>query len=116
MVQGDFSVTCGYHAVRTWIEAGCLPDAVFASDDNTAFGILDAAREYGIDVPGSLSIIGYDDHPYASLLHPGISTIRQPSERIGSAAAELLMDLIEGRPARTKITLKPFLILRGTTK
>jgi DNA-binding LacI/PurR family transcriptional regulator len=117
IVQGDFTVACGYNITRNWIERDILPDSVFAADDNTAFGVLDAAREYNIAVPQKLSIIGYDDHPFTSLFHPGISTVRQPAEEMGKQGVELLMEIMNQKSRRiNKITLKPSVILRGTTK
>ena len=117
LISGDFTVACGYRAVADWVRSGTVPDAVFAGDDNTAFGILDAARAYGIEVPRQLAIIGYDDHPFDSLLHPEMSTVRQPAGEIGAAGVQLLLDIIEKKPRRvSKITLKPSVILRETTK
>ena len=117
VVKGNFSFTSGYDAVKNWVMQGCLPDAVFAGDDNTAFGVIDAARELGIAIPERLAVIGYDDHPFTSLFHPGISTVKQPAEKMAKCGVELLLKIIEGKVKRlTKISLKPTLILRGTTK
>ena len=117
LVSGDFTVACGYNTAKQWIKNGAIPDAVFAADDNTAFGVLDAAREFNIDVPGRLSIIGYDDHPFTSQLHPGISTIRQPAEKMASCGVDLLLGIMDGKVRRlTKVTLRPTVIIRGTTR
>lgn len=116
LVEGDFTVACGYNAAVGWIKCGILPDAVFAANDNTAYGILDAAREYGIAVPQKLAIIGYDDHPFDSMLHPQMSTVKQPSEKIGEYGVKLLLDIIKNKPRKTsRVILKPEIILRGTT-
>lgn len=117
VVKGDFTFKSGYEAVKDWVSKGCLPDAVFACDDNTAFGVIDAARELGISIPDRLSVIGYDDHPFTSLFHPGISTVKQPSEKMAKCGVDLLLDIIEGKIKRlTKVTLKPAIIERGTTR
>lgn len=117
IVKGDFTFRCGYDAVKGWAEAGSLPEAVFACDDNTAFGVMDAARELGLSIPGDLAVIGYDDHPFTAMLHPRISTVRQPAEAMAGCAVNLLMDMLEGKIRRlTKIKLKPVIIQRETTK
>jgi DNA-binding LacI/PurR family transcriptional regulator len=117
LFKGDFSFQSGYRAVKEWASQGCMPDAVFACDDNAAFGVIDAARELGISIPDSLAVIGYDDHPFTSLFHPGISTVRQPAEKMAESGVELLLEIMEGKVKRlTKVTLKPAIIERGTTK
>ena len=117
LLEGDFTVAGGYDAMKRWIGQDAIPDAVFAADDNTAFGILDAAREYDIPVPQKLSVIGYDDHPYTSLLHPCLSTVKQPAEKMARSGIDLLFSIIEGKTKRmTRITLKPAVILRDTTR
>ncbi len=116
LVKGDYSIECGYRAVADWVRADILPDAVFAADDNTAFGVLDAARSFGIQVPRQMSIIGYDDHPFDSLLHPKMSTVRQPTEEIAAAGVQLLLDIIQKRSGKiSKIVLEPSVVLRETT-
>lgn len=117
LVKGDFTVGCGYRAVVKWLQEASLPDAVFAADDNTAFGVLDAARSYGIPVPQKLAVIGYDDHPFDSLLHPQMSTVRQPTEEIGESGVRLLLDIIEKKAGKvSKIMLEPSVVLRETTR
>jgi DNA-binding LacI/PurR family transcriptional regulator len=116
VITGDFTVACGYRAVQNWMQKGILPDAVFAADDNTAFGVLNAAQHFGISVPRQLAVVGFDDHPYASMLYPKLSTVKQPTEEIGATGVQLLLDIINKNPRRNlKITLKPSLILRETT-
>lgn len=113
---GSFTVKCGFEAVSRWLSEGRLPDAVFTADDNIAFGVLDAARTYGLKVPEQLAVIGFDDHPYDNLLHPRLSTVRQPTEKMGEFAVGLLSDVINNRPRRvSRVTLKPEVILRETT-
>jgi Transcriptional regulators len=117
LIKGDFTFGCGYYATKNWIDMGILPDAIFAADDNTAFGVLEAAKEFNIPVPQKLSIIGFDDHPFTSLLYPGISTVRQPAEDMGKYGVEMLMEIINQKNGRmNKIALRPSVILRGTTK
>lgn len=116
IIKGNFTVACGFQAVQDWIRQDSVPEAVFAADDNTAFGVLNAAQSFGISVPGQLAVIGYDDHPFASMLRPKLSTVKQPTEEIGVSGVQLLLDIINKKPRRSsKITLKPSVILRETT-
>ena len=117
IAEGDFTYTCGYKITKQWILEGKLPDAIFAADDGTAFGVLDAAREFNLSVPEQLAVIGYDDHPFTSMFQSRVSTVRQPAEEMGRCGVELLLAMIKGRVKRnTKVTLKPEIIPRGTTK
>ncbi|KLU63215.1 HTH-type transcriptional regulator DegA [Peptococcaceae bacterium CEB3] len=116
LAPGDFTIYSGYKITKEWIIRGILPQAIFAADDNTAFGVIDAARKFRIAVPEKLAIIGYDDHPFASLLHPALSTVRQPTEELGRQGVELLSSLISGKIKRTTtIILKPEIVLREST-
>ncbi len=116
LIEGDFKVECGYVAAKNWISSGCLPEGVFAGDDNIAFGVLDAAREAGISVPEQLSIIGYDDHPFTAQLHPPMSTVKQPTEEMGRCGVSLLLDIIGGKSKLvSKTVLSPVIIERATT-
>lgn len=70
------------------------PSAVVAASDLQAFGVLEAARDAGVDVPGQLSVIGYDDVPMAPYL--GLTTVHQQLYESGSLAASMLIDLLAG--------------------
>ena len=73
------------------------PTAVFAASDTQAAGVLEAARALGLDVPGDVAVIGFDDIEVAALL--GLTTVRQPLRQSGARAADLLLAALEGRPA-----------------
>jgi len=90
------------------------PTAIVAASDTEALGVLEAARELGIDVPGRLSVTGYDDIEAADFL--GLTTIRQPLEESGRRAVERLLALIDGKtagPLRDVLPLR--LVVRSTT-
>lgn len=117
ILWGNFSVESGFKITEKWILEDNLPDAIFAADDNTAFGVIDAARKYNISIPKRLAVIGYDNHPFSAMLHPGLSTINQPAGELGETGVEFLLNIIDGRVKRTStIVLKPELVLRDTTK
>jgi DNA-binding LacI/PurR family transcriptional regulator len=90
------------------------PTAVFAASDVQALGVLEAARGLGIDVPGRLSVIGFDDIEIASYV--GLTTIRQPLFESGHRGAELLLEALAGEPAPARVeTLPVDLVVRGTS-
>lgn len=92
VVEGDFTETGGYNAMRQLLNAH--PDAVFAASDTMAIGALRALREANLCVPGDVSVIGYDDMPLANMTEPPLTTIRQSIEKMGCIAVKTLMDII----------------------
>jgi len=92
------------------------PTAIFAGNDLSAIGAMEAAQEMGLDVPGDVSVIGFDDIPDAARTTPSLSTVRQPIQLMGSAAVELLIALMDGRtPESTHVRLPTSLVLRSST-
>ncbi|WP_322906145.1 LacI family DNA-binding transcriptional regulator [Paenibacillus campi] len=73
-------------------------DGVIASNDIVATAVLHEALRLGKKVPDDVQVVGFDDIPLSSLLSPALSTIRQPAYDMGRAAAQLLIDLVEGAP------------------
>jgi LacI family transcriptional regulator len=116
VLYGDYDVEFGYATAKKWIEEDKLPTAVFAGDDSIAIGVMNALLEAGIQVPQTISVIGYDDQAIASKLHPLLTTIRQPAEKIGQSAVDLLMKWVDSKTARSvTIKLEPELVIRETT-
>jgi DNA-binding LacI/PurR family transcriptional regulator len=90
------------------------PTAIFAASDTQALGVLEAARSLGIDVPGQLSVIGFDDIEIAQYV--GLTTVRQPLYESGRRGAELLLRALSGHalPAHSE-QLPLELVVRRTT-
>ena len=85
------------------------PTAVLAFSDLLALGVMDAAAERGVDVPGRLSVVGFDD--IAEAAPAGLTTVRQPHDEKGAAAVRLLLDADD----RGSVVLPAELIVRSTT-
>ena len=98
VVQGDFSRQSGREQAAALFAA--RPTAIFASNDEMAVGILDAAQAAGIAVPGDISLAGFDDNAIARTVRPRLTSVRQPLEEMGEAACRLLADRIR-RPSPT---------------
>jgi DNA-binding LacI/PurR family transcriptional regulator len=90
------------------------PTAIFAASDTQALGVIAAARELGLQVPGDLSVLGYDDVEASDYV--GLSTIRQQLFESGRRGAEVLLAEIEGASAEPVVVrLQPELVVRATT-
>ena len=122
IAEGDFSEDGGYVAMQQIMArarrsgAAFLPDAVFAASDAMAQGALRALREAGLRVPEDVALAGFDDMPFAARMVPPLTTVRQPTPRVGTVAAETLFDLIENPEAPPRrIILPTGLVIRAST-
>ncbi|MBU1494323.1 MAG: LacI family transcriptional regulator [Actinobacteria bacterium] len=95
------------------LEMGEPPTAVFAASDLQAFGVVEAARERGLSVPGDLSVMGFDDIDASVYL--GLTTVSQPLFDSGRIAAEMVLSLLAGEDAPGGIELPVELVVRKTT-
>lgn len=90
--------------------------AVFAANDVMALGVLGAARELGLDVPGDLSVVGYDNTELAGTRVIDLTTIDDDSVSVGRESGRLLLARMQGaEPVGVRRTLEPTLVVRGTT-
>jgi LacI family transcriptional regulator len=76
------------------------PTALLTVNDNTAVGVLAAARRRGLAVPQDLSVVGYNDTPLAARLPIALTSVRVPLREIGRGAVDTLLRIIDDRPAR----------------
>ena len=117
VVEGDFTYDSGRVAARGLFEAGVDIDAVFAHNDLSAAGAMQAIRESGRRVPEDVAVVGFDDVPYASHTEPPLTTVHQPMREMGEAAARMLMSHFEGVPLpETPDVIPTTLIVRGSTR
>lgn len=97
VVEGDWQIATGYDIAKHY-EFGDITGIV-CGNDHTALGVLRALRERGIDVPGTISVVGFDDIPEAAFFHPPLTTVRQDFWAIGELAIKgLLGQLEQGEP------------------
>ena len=88
---GGWTAELGYAAMRRQLASGAPPDAVFACNDLLALGAMRALREQGLAIPDVVAVAGFDDSTLAAFTDPPLTTIRQPAELMGQAAAEALV-------------------------
>jgi len=95
VVEGDYVNPSGYQAAERLLQLSPRPTAIFASNDLMALGAMQAILEQGLHIPQDISLIGFDDIPQASMVHPQLTTVRQPLDQMGRIAVRLLLDQIE---------------------
>jgi LacI family transcriptional regulator len=113
IADGDFSEESGYTLMLRLLSAN--PDAVFTANDGMAVGAMRALREKGLRIPEDVSVIGYDDMPFAAKTEPPLTTIRQPKQQLGSVAVNTLIDIIHHPRSQTRhILLETNLVIRSS--
>lgn len=96
IAEGSYTFESGAQAGNLLLDLVPPPTAIFASNDEMAAGVLNAARQRGLDVPQDLSIVGFDDTAIAAHIWPPLTTIRWPTISMGrSAALKLVGDIID---------------------
>ena len=113
IVDGRFDFDSGKQGFHTLWQLPSRPTAIIACNDDTAAGVVVAAHEQGIDVPGMLSVAGFDDSPTATHTWPALTTVRQPIAAIASRATELLIAGLAGEPPQQE-TFQCDLVIRAS--
>jgi len=109
-----FSMEGGQAAATRLIKRGVT--GLICASDVLALGAVRAARRLGLSVPGSVSVVGYDDSPFMACTDPPLTTIRQPIESMGQAAVSLLTNLVGGNDVPVdELFFETELVVRGST-
>jgi LacI family transcriptional regulator len=93
--QGDFSKTSGFRGAQRLLARTGAPSLIMTASDRSAYGVLEFAALHAINVPGDLSVIGYDDLPPVQDVSPSLSTVVHPVTALARRAARLLIDILE---------------------
>ncbi|MPZ97269.1 MAG: substrate-binding domain-containing protein, partial [Propionibacteriales bacterium] len=115
VVEGDFLEASGHAALMALRRRRRAFTAVFCGNDLMAIGAIHALDEVGLDVPGNVSVVGFDDIHLASFVRPALTTVHQPIQQLGRRAAELLLAAIRGEASLASELLDVHLVRRGTT-
>lgn len=94
--MGNSTVRDGFQAMETLLLEGAKPDGVICANDQVAAGALGACKEHGLSVPADIAVTGYGGMALSIVTDPAITTMIAPRRRLGSRAAELLYERIEG--------------------
>jgi DNA-binding LacI/PurR family transcriptional regulator len=122
----DWDLVPVYECAENSVEEGCLgaehllrqdprPTALLAMSDALGIGAIEAARRMGLDVPGDVSIVGFDDIPEAARTDPALTTVHEPHLNKGLKAGELLIALLAGEEHTDFVTLPTHLAVRAST-
>ncbi|MGC9467741.1 MAG: LacI family DNA-binding transcriptional regulator [Anaerolineae bacterium] len=115
IMEGDFTAETGHRVARELLSLPEPPTAIFAANDRSAIGAIEAAREMGLRVPEDLSVIGYDDIPEAAYYNPALTTIDQSILEMGRLATEILIRLIREENVKSgPYTVPTQLVVRGS--
>jgi LacI family transcriptional regulator, repressor for deo operon, udp, cdd, tsx, nupC, and nupG len=113
-VETEYTVEGGREAAAELLDHGAT--AIIAGSDLMALGAVEAARDAGLEVPRDVSVIGYDDTTLVRFTSPPLTTLHQPIEEMGQAAAKVLSDVRHGVAANTgEMLFRPELIVREST-
>lgn len=113
---GALTVRHGVDAGREILAMPEPPDAVFAANDLVALGVLQALVLGGRAVPDDIALVGYDDIEFAASAGVPITSVRQPRDRMGAIAVDLLLAEIEGETERSRVVLRPELVQRESSR
>jgi DNA-binding LacI/PurR family transcriptional regulator len=115
VLAGDWSPRSGYEAGRQLSTRDDVT-AVFVANDQMALGLLRAFQEAGIDVPGQVSVAGFDDIPEAAYFCPPLTTVRQDFAEVGRRSISLLLDQLDtGRAGAPRVVAPATLVVRAST-
>jgi DNA-binding LacI/PurR family transcriptional regulator len=115
VIPGAHNEQAGAAAARAMLDAGTLPTAVLAGNDRCALGLLDVFTRAGVDIPGELSLMGYDDSHLSDNPRIDLTTIHQHAAGLAQHAVRLAVAMLEGRSEAADVVLEPKLVVRSTT-
>ncbi|TKT69320.1 LacI family DNA-binding transcriptional regulator [Aquamicrobium sp. LC103] len=114
--RGDYLLRTGQELCRRLFELPQPPTAIFVANDEMAFGVIHELRRLGRDVPGDVSVVGFDDLYLSEAFYPPLTTISQPRAEIGREAMTALLDMLSGGDGPAEPLILPTTLkLRGTT-
>jgi LacI family transcriptional regulator len=115
-LRSDWTRNAGAEALPLILSASPRPTAVFCSNDRTAIGVIDAARELNLSIPGDLAVVGFDDIEEAAMTTPPLTTVRNPALETGKVAGTFLTDRMTGYRGQARAMILPAsLVVRSTS-
>lgn len=110
--EGDYSFESGLEAVRKMLRHPNPPTAIICANDQMAAGAYHAAYEAGVNIPGDLTVLGFDDADVATRIYPPLTTIRLPTRDMARMAVDMLLD---PEQTRSNLVFDATLMVRGST-
>lgn len=116
VLRGGWLHGHAYSEARKALALSKPPDAIFAASDQMAIGAMLACEEAGLEIPGDIAIVGFDDESYATLISPSLTTIRQDQTGLGTASVEALLRMLDDPSAEPPTIVLPVeLVVREST-
>ena len=122
LIEARLGEEGGYRATKRLLQKCEPPISIFAMDDITAIGCVRAIKDRGLQIPGEVAIMGFDDLSITRYIEPRLTTIRQPRFELGEKGAQLLLGLLEQKPDVQKtdkrvknVVLEPSIVVREST-
>jgi DNA-binding LacI/PurR family transcriptional regulator len=112
-LRGDWSAQSGYQALLAQLPDD-LPQALLVANDQMALGAMRALHQYGVAIPGEISVIGYDDTAESAWYQPPLTTVRQDLHALGAQSVERMLARLQGAEASDN-ALETTLVIRETT-
>ena len=117
MQPGDYTRETGFHSAQQLFNLSHPPTAIFAANDESAMGAMDAAREAGLRIPDDVSVVGFDNIPQAAGSVPGLTTVDQFVTEMGFSATTMLIKLMRGETLNEPLRKVPVqLIIRDSCR
>jgi DNA-binding LacI/PurR family transcriptional regulator len=116
VVEGGHTESDGARAAQVVLDAEPRPTAVLTFNDRCAMGLIDSLVRADVDIPGQISVVGYDDSPIARLAHIDLTTVSQNTPELTEHAVVAVLErLDDGRLGHSEVVIAPRLVVRGTT-
>ena len=117
VVPSALSADAGHAAANQLLAGQERPTALFIANNYLTLGALLALRENELQCPTDVSIVGFDDHPWAAVTHPPLTVVRQPAMRIGATAGRMILDSIQGNELEPRrVVLECELVIRQSCR
>jgi LacI family transcriptional regulator len=117
--NGNISIESGRKGTSHFLSMQNPPDAIFATEDFTALGVIKEIKEKGIKIPEQFGVVGFANELFGEHITPTLSTVDQQTIRMGKSALSLLLNIIEGKGIdnhiKQKVVLEPLLICRDSS-
>ena len=113
VVESPLGIESGCEAALKVLTLSNRPSALFVNNNLLVLGALMAIQKLGLRCPEDISLVGFDDHPWSAVSDPPLTVVKQPSRRLGQAAAEMMLSLINGaQPLEKRVILNCELVVR----
>ncbi len=109
-IEGNVSIESGENAVSEWLKNDLMPDAIFAVEDYTALGAINALKAANIKIPEQVGIIGFANELFGKYITPSLSTMDQQTELMGKQAMQLLLDILQDKTNATRFEQKNIVV------